>query len=184
MMPVVSRADKAYIRSQFVNLAELCRASGRDLSTIRSEFCDGLRPRPSYVLDDGTEFVPRDYFQQEIRRKRFVARLRVRSAAFGRALTDAECDAIWSDYLEGTYGKCLIRVSPESIVEKGYLMESISALIEAPAPGDSTWRRTLRAHVDALDSLERPFCDHDRALAGGPVSRDRLVTNARVTFDV
>jgi hypothetical protein len=30
---------------------------------VRSWIDDGLLPRPSYVLDDGTEMFPRDYFR-------------------------------------------------------------------------------------------------------------------------
>ena len=184
MKPVFSEADKSYIRSEFVLLASHCLAHGRDVASTQREFRNGSRPRPSYVFDDGTEFVPVDYFAQEVRRERFFERLRIRSEAFGCDLSVTDCEAIWTGYLDGFYGKCLVRVSPESIVEKGFLIDRISALIAAPREKDQEWCRILAAHVDALDAIERPFCDQDRAEAGGPVSRDTYVTCIRAKFGV
>ncbi|HVA27932.1 MAG TPA: DUF6058 family natural product biosynthesis protein [Candidatus Baltobacteraceae bacterium] len=183
-MTVSAQSDKTYVRAHFADLADLCGALGFDLLTIRREFRDGLRPRPSYVFDDGTEFVPHNYFEQETQLERFVARLRTRAKVIGYTLSEGDCDEIWSDYLQGTYGICLRHVSPENIVEKGYLVDKIETLIGAPREHDPVWIGTLRKHVDALDALERPFCDYDRQAAGGSVSRDRLVTAIRKTFNV
>jgi hypothetical protein len=184
MNPVLSEKDKAYVRSEFISLSELCGSQGRDVRTTLSEIRDRFRPRPSYVFEDGTEFVPADYFAQEIRQDRFFERLRIRSEAFGYPLSLTDYKAIWNDYLDGTYGKCLVRVSPESIVEKGYLIDRISALIAEPQASEQGWRRALGAYVDALDAIERPFCDHDRAGAGGAVSRDTFVDGVRAKFGV
>jgi hypothetical protein len=60
------------------------------------------------------------------------------------------------------------------------LTARIEALIEAPQEGERDWAERLRAAVDALDILERPFAAVDRA--DGPVSRDRLITAVRNRF--
>jgi len=79
----------------------------------------GRLPHPSYVLDAGTEMVPRDYFDLaeaaggvEHLREMFLQRYR---AAAGPGSTPAEEE--WEAYLTGAYGVCLNRVSPETIVQ-------------------------------------------------------------------
>ena len=51
-------------------------------------------------------------------------------------------------------------------------------------PDDDSWRQTLRAHVDELDSLERDFSpDYDRSERFDELpSRDRLIAAARERY--
>ncbi len=50
-----------------------------------------------------------------------------------------------------------------------------------PAENDSAWRHELRATVDALDALERPFTDFDR-LRWGETSRIRHIERVRERY--
>jgi Family of unknown function (DUF6058) len=180
-----SSADVAYIRSEFVGLEELCAERNASPDDVRREIVAGRLPRPSYVLDDGTEMVPDDYFAladeaggPEVLREHFQARV---VAAGGNA---AEAEDEWQWYLTGIYGICLREVTPETILRKGALVSSLEQLLAAPRPGDATWRRQLRAEVDELDALEREFSPHyDRSdrFPKRP-SRDRLLAHARSQF--
>lgn len=48
-------------------------------------------------------------------------------------------------------------------------------------PNDPTWCALLRADVEALDGLEKPFAACDRARFGA-TTRDRLITAARESY--
>jgi hypothetical protein len=84
----------------------------------------------------------------------------------------------WDSYLSGLY-VCLRSWRPENMRRKDELVELISAQLERPAPNDDEWRTKLHRFVDELDALEPPFAPYDRLRFGGPVSRDRLITNPR-----
>jgi hypothetical protein len=176
----MTAADVAYVRAGFVPLDELCAARGEDAGRVRSLVAGGRLPGPSYVLPDGTAMVPRDFFAladaaggAEPARELFVERY---LAAGGDA---AGAEAEWTAYLSGAYGVCLRTATPEHILRKGELVDEIDALIGAPRPGDEDWRARLRAAVDELDELERPFAPaYDRA-RWGPSSRDRCITGPR-----
>jgi hypothetical protein len=100
-------------------------------------------------------------------------------AAGGR---EAEAADEYDAWLSGEYGACLRSTSPESIVAKGALMVAIDALLARPKPAAAAWCAALRAAVDGLDALERPFAAFDRERFGGPTSRDRLITATRERF--
>jgi hypothetical protein len=176
---VLTPEDVAYIESNFRRLEEL-RAeramSPSDLLDLRTR---RLLPFPTYVLDDGSEMVPQDYFDlldaandpgriQE----QFAQELR---ESAGGDLSDERVLDEWGAYLSGEYGACLRRVSAQNIVRKAQAMELIQMLIDNPRRADEGWARELRAAVDLLDALERDFAPFDR-VRWGPVSRDRLIT--------
>jgi hypothetical protein len=112
----------------------------------------------------------------------FRARYEARARAAGDAPSRARIDAEWASYLDGAYGACLRRVTPEAVYEKESLVASVTALLADPRPGDPTWRGRLRREVLRLDDLERPFAPCDRARFGGAVSRDRLITAPRARY--
>ena len=160
-----SRADRVYIRSGYVTLEEACAGRPERPEQVRDSIRRGLLPQASYVLDDGAEMVPRDYFAladaaggPERLRTEFERRY---CAAEGA--DPAELAEDWNGYLSGTYGVCLREVTPEAIVRKGVLVSSLTALLGTPRTDDHEWRRLVRAHVNELDSLEREFApDYDR----------------------
>lgn len=153
--------DLAYIEENFVSLE------------VRPEF----GPRASYVLDDGTEFYPHDYFSQEMNEARFRARLHAEMHAQKVTL---DPDETWEEYLTGIYGVCLQSVTPENIVRKAALLQRIGALTAAPDPQNATWIADLKRAVDALDALERPFSPHyDRIRFGRPPTRDTYIRDVR-----
>ena len=175
----LSAADIAYVRAEYVPLAELAAERGVDAHALIER---RLLPAPSYVLPDGTEMVPADYFALADE----AGGPEALPAEFARRCTAAglEPSEEWEAYLTGVYGVCLRRVSPETIARKGALMDAISSLIEAPAADDREWRERLRAEVDALDDLERQFApDYDRGdRFPVPPTRDRLIRDVRERF--
>jgi hypothetical protein len=178
---VLSEQDTRYIESSFRRLDDLCAERGHDVPAVLSQIEAGLLPRPTYVLDDGSAMVPADYFAladgaggPEGLRDWFLREVGVAGGA--------DADEEWEAYLTGEYGACLRQVSPATIVRKGALMATIEGLIDAPRPDDPRWAAELRASVDELDGLERPFAPFDRVRFGGPVSRDRLITAVRLRF--
>jgi hypothetical protein len=58
-----SDADLEYIRTNYVTLDKLCAERVERPSEVRSQIDERLLPQPSYVLADGTEMFPRDYFR-------------------------------------------------------------------------------------------------------------------------
>jgi Family of unknown function (DUF6058) len=184
---VLSDADVEYIRSDFVDLDELCRRSSREPAAVRAQIDAGVLPRASYVLDDGSEMVPPDYFAlaeeaggAEGLRGWFLERYE-RAAAAERDVS-ASAEEEWEAYLSGEYGVCLKHVTPETIVRKAALIARIEGLLAEPKPDDSDWAGRLRPAVDELDQLERRFAAFDRVRFGGPSSRDRLITATRRSY--
>ena len=179
----LSDADVRYVRANYVTLEELAAARGETPDAVRALVESGRLPRPSYVLPDGTEMVPRDYFafldeagSVEAIRPLFERRFVAAGGAPGSV------DEEWQHYLSGVYGVCLRDVTPENIVRKESLVTEIDGLLADAKPGDQSWRARLRAAVDELDALEREFSpDYDRSL-GTPPSRDRCVKAARERF--
>jgi hypothetical protein len=157
--------DIAYIKEHFVRL------NGRPPQG----------PAASYVLEDGSEFYPRAYFDLETDEGRFKERLRAEMRA--QNLTSLDVDETWQTYLEGIYGICLREAAPENIVRKGALLERIDTLVNAPREDDPQWVRELKAAVDALDALELPFSPHyDRSRFGRPPTRDSHIRDVRLRF--
>jgi uncharacterized protein DUF6058 len=178
-------ADAAYVSSNYFTLEELCRGRADEPDDVRELIAAGSLPAPSYVLDDGAEMLPADYFVlvdqaggPERLRREFERRHR---AAGGNP---AELDEDWQGYMDGTYGICLRQVLPETMVRKTELVDSLTALLEDPRPEDESWRGQLRREVWELDALEREFSpDYDRSERfPTPPSRDRLVAAARERF--
>jgi hypothetical protein len=188
-LPALDDADVAYVTRHFTTLAEVCSARVETPDQVRRHMAAGELPRPSYMLADGTEMVPPDYFDL-VDAAGGIGRLPAWLAdQLGRALISRELDASdervageWDGYLAGEYGVCLRRVTPENIAEKARLMRIIEAAIERPRPDHPAWRRALREQVDRLDAILRDFAGSDRVRFGGPVSRDRLVTGVRARF--
>ena len=145
-------ADIAYVEQNFVALT--ARPPG---------------PGPSYVLDDGREFYPKDYREHETDEVRFKARLMQETQQSGVSL---DIEQEWQAYLAGIYGVCLRSATPENIVRKEALLHRIDDLL-----GE------LGAAVDALDALEREFApDYDRLRFGRPTTRDTHITRVRNAF--
>jgi hypothetical protein len=182
---VFSEADLHYITENFVSLEALLEGRHETPEQVHELIERGVLPRPSYVLEDGTEMFPPTYFAFPDS----AGAPDAQRPAFERRYADAVAQAgvepdpeDWAHYLSGVYGICLNEVTPESIVAKARLIGTIETLLAEPAPNDEAWRRDLRSAVEALDELERPFCDYDRAQAGGSVSRDRCVTAPRERY--
>ena len=173
----MTAADVAYVKANYVSLEEACAGRPEALEQVRAVAAAGQLPQPSYVLPDGTEMVPADYF----------AIADAGHGAFERDFLAAggdpdEVDAEWKGYLSGAYGVCLKEQTPANIVRKEALVKAISGLLASPELGDNGWRSRLRTAVDELDELERPFApDYDRA-RWGPSSRDRCVTAPRERY--
>jgi len=173
-LPATAREDIDYVRASFQPISDVARVLVER----------GVLPRAAYVLPDGTPMVPSDHAElldaaagdpdrvATVFRDRFVA-------AGGDPAAVSEEHAAW---LTGEYGVCLRTATPETIVAKGALMTTITALLAWPSPTDNSWRAAVRGAVDALAAIERPFARHDRERFGGPVSRDRLVTATRERF--
>ena len=183
--PALTEADVRYVRANYFTLEELCAERDETLEEVRELIARGGLPAPSYVLDDGTEMFPADYFvlvdqaggPDELRLE-FEQRYR---AAGG---SPAELEEDWQGYMDGTYGICLRQVVPETMVRKTQLVDSLTALLDDPRPEDEAWRSQVRREVWELDALEREFSpDYDRSERfPTPPSRDRLVAAARERF--
>jgi hypothetical protein len=172
--------DLPYLRAHFVPLDDLARAHGREPRDVRSAIADGLLPRPAYVLVDGSELVAPDHLALTEAAGGDAALPAWFAGAFARAAAGGpladEADAAWDDYRSGLYAACLRSVTPATIVRKAVLVARVEAALAAGAEADLA---ALRADVDALDALLRPFAAFDRLRFGGSVSRDRLVTAPR-----
>ncbi len=183
---VLTDADVHYIRASFVPLADVARARGQSLEDVRVLIEEHRLPKPSYVLDDGTEMVPADYFQLaeaaggiDRLEEHFLERYRAAASLEPEQLDAPEEE--WKYYLSGDYGVCLRQVTPENIARKSALVKRIETLLADPDPDDAGWREVLVAAVEQLDGLEREFAPYDR-VRWGPVSRDRLIAAARETY--
>jgi hypothetical protein len=189
--PNFTPADRAYVRANYFELEELC--TGRDLEPdeIRTLIDEGLLPKPSYTID-GKGMFPGDYFQlydeaDDVERLREVFEQRYRAAANAHPelATSAALETAWRAYLNGVWGQCLREVTPEVMVRKRALVDSLCKLIALPRPRSPEWRKRLRAEVDELDQIEREFApDYDRAEEWNerPPSRDLLIDVARREF--
>ena len=173
----MTAADIAYVRANYRTLEEACAERSETFDEVRKLIAEARLPQPSYVLPDGTEMVPADYFDLADAGRQDFAR---RFLEAGGAPSDLEEE--WQGYLSGAYGVCLKVQSPENIVRKDQLVRAIERRLERPSPADPEWRDQLRTSVEELDLLERPFApDYDRA-RWGPSSRDRCVTAPRERF--
>lgn len=184
--PRFTPADLAYIKDEYRTLEELCVRRGQTPGQVRALIAAGRAPGSAYVLPDGTEMFPPDYFalvdaagDVDSLPSYFAARYRAAAALTG--LDGDDAGETWEDYLAGLFGVCLRQVSPEAMALKARLMGEIERLTLVPAAGDAGWRTALRTAVDALDQLERPFTDYDRAYRGTP-SRDTHISHIRQRY--
>jgi len=181
-------ADIDYVRDNYVTLPELCAGRPEAPEQVERLIADGLMPRPSYVLEDGTGYFPRDYFRladeaggpAELRES-FAQRHRTAKLA---AQERSQLDEDWNLYLGGVWGVCLRDVTPETIVRKNALVSSLCELLMLARPTSQEWRESLRAQVDELDALEREFSpDYDRGDQQERLpTRDLLITAARERY--
>jgi Family of unknown function (DUF6058) len=177
MEPAMTDADIAYVRANYLSLEQICAGRPETSDEVRRLVADGKLPRPSYVLPDGTEMVPSDYFAiADAGRAEFERRF---LAAGG---DPSEVDAEWHYYLSGDYGVCLKELTPENIARKTNLVPLVERLLADPQPADAGWCEQLRTAVDELDALERPFAPEYDQARWGPSSRDRCITAARERF--
>ncbi len=172
--------DIAYVRSHYLTLDQLARGRGE------AGWAGTRLPRATYNLADGSSWYPRDWWRLADDAGD-IAQLPGLFARRLRAASDAmrhPCDLAeeWDAYLAGLYGACLREVTPETIVLKARLVARLERALADPRPDDPAWRLTLRADVEALDGLSRPFATCDRARFGRPTSRDRLIDGARRGF--
>jgi hypothetical protein len=173
----MTAADVAYVEANYVSLDRACAGRAETPDEVRALAAAGKLPQPSYVLPDGTEMVPADYFVladggREAFEREFLA-------AGG---SPEEVDAEWDGYLSGAYGVCLKEQTAVNIVRKEALVKAVSGLLASPDPGERGWRARLRTAVDELDELERPFAPaYDRA-RWGPSSRERCITAPRERY--
>jgi hypothetical protein len=173
----MTAADVAYVEANYVALDQACAGRAETPDEVRALVAAGKLPRPSYVLPDGAEMVPADYFVlADAGREAFEREF----LAAGGSPDDVEAE--WDFYLSGDYGVCLKEQTAANFVRKEALVKAVSGMLASPDPGDHGWRARLRTAVDQLDELERPFApDYDRA-RWGPSSRDRCITAPRERF--
>lgn len=189
--PHFAEADRAYVRANYFTLEELCADRDEDPAEVRHLIDEGLLPQPSYSVD-GTGMFPADYFKlyddaggAEGLRELFEERYRAAAKSHPKLGTPEAIDTAWQAYLRGTWGQCLRQVTPEVMVRKRALVDSLCKLIALPRPRTSEWQDRLRAEVAELDQIEREFApDYDRAEEWNErrPTRDLLIDVARQRF--
>jgi Family of unknown function (DUF6058) len=189
--PYFTAADRAYIDENYVELEHLCLGRDVEPAHVRSLIDRGLLPKPSYVVD-GKEMFPEDYFELydegrgvEGLRDLFEQRYAAAAQRHPDLATPAALAAAWQAYLDGVWGQCLRHVTPETIVRKRALVDSLCKLIALPRPRSRDWQERIRAEVEELDEIEREFApDYDRADEWNErlPTRDLLIEVARRDF--
>jgi hypothetical protein len=184
--PRFTPADLAYIEADYRTLGELCEHRRQTPAQVRALIAERRMPGPAYILPGRTEMFPPDYFTLldaagDVDSLPGYFAARYRAAATLTGLTGDDTGETWEDYLSGLFGVCLRQVSTEAMALKARLMGDIERLTAAPAPDDAGWRTALRSAVDALDQIERPFTDYDRARWGAP-SRDTHINDVRQRY--
>lgn len=183
--PVLTDADVAYIQANYVTLGDLCAGRPETPGAVRALIRAGALPMPSYVLDDGTEMFPAEYFLLAdqaggVERLKPYFEERHRAAGGDPGNLSEDCQG----YLSGLYGVCLRHAVPEAMVRKTQLVESPEELLAGPDPQSAEWGARIRREVCELDQLERPFSpDYDRGERfPSPPTRDRLIVAAREQY--
>lgn len=162
---MLTDADIAYVEREFVALADLCAAAGRDLDETRARIARRELPAPPYP---GLERVPADYFELPD------------AAAFAAEYGGPDPEDNLAAYLDGTYFVCLRQATPANIERKGQLVDELRELLAAPRDGEDDWGQALRERVDELDGLERPFSPgYDRVRFERPPTRDELIADSK-----
>jgi hypothetical protein len=167
--PVVHPDDVAYVKANFMPLEPAARREGY--------------PSPSYVLEDGSWYVPLDYFEQEVDPQRFRERYIREATTLDLPDPHAAAADEWNAFLTGVYGVCLREVTPENIARKAAFIRDIEMLTANPAPDRSLWTQALRKAVNGLDALEREFSPvYDRERFERPPTRDSHIAAIRERF--
>jgi uncharacterized protein DUF6058 len=183
-----TEADLEYLRKEFRTLHEICARRPETPDEVRRLIAERRLPEPPYVLDDGTELVPPDYFALADAgggvdgiRHEFERRYRAGLERYGIPFDRTLLEERWEGYLDGTFAICMRDVTPETVIRKRQLIAEIEGLTAEPRPGDETWRSSLRDAVDELDALEKPFApDYDRAQF--TPTRDTYIRDVREAY--
>jgi len=172
-----SSDDIAYVTAHFLPHAAVSRPGLA---------CFGTHvPGPTYRLADGSEWFARDVWRlaDDAGSPTGVHALFARRyrAACATLRISGDLGDAWQGYCEGVYGACLRDVTPETIAAKTGVVARLEQMLAHPVADDHVWRAQLRADVELLDGLLKPFAACDRRRFG-PTSRDRLVDGARTRF--
>ena len=133
----MTAADVAYVRANYVPLDEACAGRSETPDEVRRLIAEAKLPQPSYVLPDGTEMVPADYFElADAGREEFARRF---LAAGGDPATLEE---EWEGYLSGAYGVCLKRQTPENVARKDQLVKGNRRAARGAEAGRSRMERS------------------------------------------
>lgn len=175
--------DVKYVRANYLRLRDACQSTGRSFEKTLAEIAAGLRPAPSYVFVDGTQYVPFDYFSLALQREEFERRILREYQRWGVPPSPDAVSEAWAGLLSGLYSVCLHHASPENIVRKNILLAAIEELLADPDPADENWIDSLRTAVDELDVLERQFSPVlDRERFRKPPTRDSHITSVRANY--
>jgi hypothetical protein len=179
----LTQADIAYVRANYRTLEELCEGRAESSDEVRELIAARRLPQPSYMLPDGTGMFPADYFRL-FDEAGGLDGLREQFAARHRAAEGRDLDQDWAMYLDGTWGICLRDVTPETIVRKNTLVNSLCELLVLARPRYEDWRHALREQVVELDDLERQFSpDFDRSEEMDRLpTRDLIIAVARERY--
>lgn len=141
-MKRMTEADVSYVEANFVSLEEVCAERLDTLAELRALMEAQRLPMPSYILDDGREMVPPDYFALideaggvDSLRERFGRRYTDAALAHGEPVSEAQVEKEWSRYLVGEYGVCLRKVTPENIFRKEWLVRRAEELLRLASQG-------------------------------------------------
>src|SRR5437870_10160502 len=126
-------ADLAYFAANYLILEDLCAGRPESPDKVRALIAERRLPQPSYALPDGTGMFPADYFRL-VDEAGGVDGLREQFAARHRAADGRDLDQDWEMYLDGTWGICLRDVTPETIVRKNTLVNSLCELLVLARP--------------------------------------------------
>jgi hypothetical protein len=182
-MAELTDADLAYISANYRTLDEICEGRTEAPEDVRKLIAARKLPQPSYVLQDGTGMFPADYFRL-FDEAGGVDRLREHFASRHRAAEGRDFEQDWEMYLDGIWGICLRDVTPETIVRKNTLVNSLCELLVLARPRYDDWRHALREQVNELDELEHQFTpDFDRSEEMDRLpTRDLIIATARERY--
>jgi hypothetical protein len=170
-------ADDEYVSEWYSTLEDVAAAEGITDDELAKLILAGALPLPSYVRSDGVFMVPRDLLALA----RHAGGVSELPDWFGRQFSDpGAAVAAWHGYANGHW-VCLREVTPAGMKRKDELVDGISRCLAEAERGES-WRSRVADLVDELDELEPPFTPYDRLRFGGPVSRDRFITDVRLKF--
>jgi len=171
-------ADDKYVSEWYVPLEQLAQEAAMDSEEMRRLMLANRIPLPSYIRSDGTQMVARDLLALA-KEAGGTDRLPRWFASHWNSAEEAVVE--WDEYLSGQY-VCLRAVTPANMKRKNALIVAIGEQLAQPQIGVDDWLDELHALVDELDELEPPFAPYDRLRFEGPVSRDRLITDARERY--